>query len=50
MFSCFDNSVGKRVSRVIDSDIFEKLIAGNTEKIEEIKNFPQYGVFCHCIA
>jgi iron only hydrogenase large subunit-like protein/uncharacterized Fe-S cluster-containing protein len=50
MFSCFDNSVGKRVSRVIDSDIFEKLIAGDSQKIEEVKNFHQYGVFCHCIA
>ncbi|MCK9224014.1 MAG: 4Fe-4S binding protein [Candidatus Muirbacterium halophilum] len=50
MFSCFDNSIGKRVSRVIDSDIFEKLIASTKNKIEDVKKFSHYGVVCHCVA
>ncbi|MFP4355269.1 MAG: [Fe-Fe] hydrogenase large subunit C-terminal domain-containing protein [Phycisphaerae bacterium] len=49
MFQCTDALLGKRISRLMDPEGFEKLAAGATERLEMPGRHERYGLLCHQI-
>jgi uncharacterized Fe-S cluster-containing protein len=44
MFMCTGSSVGKHLSTIMDPDLFEKVVSGASELIEERMNFAKYSL------
>jgi iron only hydrogenase large subunit-like protein/uncharacterized Fe-S cluster-containing protein len=44
MFMCTGSSIGKHISTIFDPDLFEKVVSGGVELIEERVNFQKYSI------
>ena len=47
MFMCSDSLIGKRISYLVDSHPFERLISEDLDFIEEKKDHKNYNLICH---
>lgn len=47
MFMCSDSLIGKRISYLVDSHPFEKLLTEEIDYIEEKKDYKNYNLICH---
>lgn len=50
MFSCSDALIGKKVSYLLDPDVFEKLATGKEEVIRKVVHYSSYNLICHLVA
>lgn len=50
MFSCSDALLGKKVSYIIDPDIFEKLTTGKETVLRQHAHYASYNLICHLVA
>lgn len=49
-FMCSESVYGRRISYLMDPDLFERLAAGGGPRVETISRHPNYGIVCHQLA
>ena len=49
LFRCSDNSLGQRISTLVDPEPFEKLLTGSTDIVSEKAYHSNYDFLCHQI-
>lgn len=50
MFSCSDALLGKKISYLIDPDVFEQLVTGSDNVVRQVSHLPSYNLICHLVA
>lgn len=50
MFSCSDAVIGRKISYLIDPEMFEKLISGEEKVLKSYTQYQNYNLLCHVIA
>lgn len=50
MFSCSDALSGKKISYLIDPDVFEQLATGHETVVRQVCHYPSYHLICHLVA